>query len=140
MTAPQILTFAVLGGTMLLFIWGRFRYDLVAIIALLASLATGIVPPDRAFSGFSDEIVIIVGSALIVSGAIERSGVVEALVARATGGMKRIGGQILVLAGSVGLLSALVKNIGALAMLMPSALNLARRTHGQPSRLLMPMS
>ena len=140
MTAPQILTFAVLGGTMLLFIWGRFRYDLVAILSLLAALATGIVTPERAFSGFSDEIVIIVGSALIVSGAIERSGVIEALVARATGGMKRVGAQIAVLAGSVALLSALVKNIGALAMLMPSALNLARRTHGQSSRLLMPMS
>ena len=140
MTAPQILTFAVLGGTMLLFIWGRLRYDLVAILALLAALATGIVAPDHAFSGFSDEIVIIVGSALIVSAAIERSGVIEALVARATSGMKGVGGQIAVLAGSVAFLSALVKNIGALAMLMPSALNLARRTHGQPSRLLMPIS
>lgn len=140
MTAPQILTFAVLGGTMALFIWGRFRYDLVAIMSLLAAVATGIVAPDRAFSGFSDEIVIIVGSALIVSAAIERSGVVEALVARATGGMRKLGGQIALLAGSVAILSALVKNIGALAMLMPSAINLAGRTHGQPSRLLMPMS
>jgi len=140
MTAPQILTFAVLGGTMLLFIWGRFRYDLVAIIALLAALATGIVKPDRAFTGFSDEIVIIVGSALIVSAAIERSGVIEALVAGVTRDMKGLGAQIAVLAGSVAFLSAMVKNIGALAMLMPSALNLARRTHGQPSRLLMPMS
>ncbi|HKR25212.1 MAG TPA: SLC13 family permease [Allosphingosinicella sp.] len=140
MTGPQITTFAVLGGTMLLFIWGRLRYDLVAVLALLAALATGIVAPDEAFSGFSDEIVIIVGSALVVSAAIERSGLVEALVVRATQGMKRLGGQVLVLAGSVALLSALVKNIGALAMLMPSALNLARRTHGQPSRLLMPMA
>src|SRR5436305_11287740 len=111
MTAPQILTFAVLGGTMLLFVWGRFRYDLVAILSVLAALTTGVVTPARAFSGFSDEIVIIVGSALIVSAAIERSGVIEALVARATGGIKSIGAQIAVLAGSVALLSALVKNI-----------------------------
>lgn len=140
MSGPQITTFAVLGGTMLLFIWGRLRYDMVAILALLAALATGIVPPDRAFSGFSDEIVIIVGSALVVSGAIGRSGLVETLIGWLTRGTKRLGAQILVLAGSTALLSALVKNIGALAMLMPSALNLARRTHGQPSRLLMPMS
>jgi di/tricarboxylate transporter len=98
MTAPQILTFAVLGGTMLLFVWGRFRYDLVAILSLLAALATGIVTPARAFSGFSDEIVIIVGSALVVSAAIERSGVIEALVARATANMQRLGAQIAVLA------------------------------------------
>ncbi|HTU12781.1 MAG TPA: SLC13 family permease [Allosphingosinicella sp.] len=140
MTGPQITTFAVLGGTMLLFIWGRLRYDMVAILSLLAALATGIVAPARAFEGFSDEIVIIVGSALVVSAAIERSGLVEALIARLTRGAKRLGAQILVLAGSTAILSALVKNIGALAMLMPSALNLARRTHGQSSRLLMPMS
>jgi di/tricarboxylate transporter len=140
MTGPQITTFAVLGATMLLFIWGRLRYDMVAILALLAALATGIVPPDRAFAGFSDDIVIIVGSALVVSAAIERSGLVEALIARLTRGTRRIGAQVAVLAGSTALLSALVKNIGALAMLMPSALNLARRTHGQSSRLLMPMS
>ncbi len=140
MTGPQTVTFLILGGTMLLFIWGRLRYDMVAILSLLAALAAGIVSPEAAFRGFSDEIVIIVGSALVVSGAIERSGLVESLIARATRGMKGLGAQILVLAGSTALLSALVKNIGALAMLMPSALNLSRRTHGQPSRLLMPMS
>src|SRR5690606_19534920 len=71
MNAPQLITIAVLAGTMALFIWGRLRYDLVAIVALLVALLTGIVTPERAFSGFSDEIVIIVGSALVVSAAIE---------------------------------------------------------------------
>lgn len=140
MTGPQITAFAVLGGTMLLFIWGRLRYDMVAILALLAALATGIVGPHEAFKGFADDIVIIVGSALVVSAAIERSGLVEAVIARLTRGTKRIGTQILQLAGATALLSALVKNIGALAMLMPSALNLAKRTHGRSSSLLMPMS
>ena len=140
MTGPQLTIFAILAGTMLLFVWGRLRYDMVAIVALLAAIATGVVAPARAFAGFSDEIVIIVGSALVVSAAIERSGVVEAMIARLTAGMSRIGSQIMVLAGATALLSALVKNIGALAMLMPSALSLAKRSHGQPSRLLMPMS
>ena len=140
MTGPQLTIFAILAGTMLLFVWGRLRYDMVAIVALLAAIATGVVAPARAFAGFSDEIVIIVGSALVVSAAIERSGVVEAVIARLTAGMSRIGSQIMVLAGATALLSALVKNIGALAMLMPSALSLAKRSHGQPSRLLMPMS
>src|SRR5690606_40343264 len=99
MNAPQLITIAVLAGTMALFIWGRLRYDLVAIVALLVALLTGIVTPERAFSGFSDEIVIIVGSALVVSAAIERSGVVESLIMRLIGNRKRAGSQVLVLGG-----------------------------------------
>ncbi|RVQ30517.1 SLC13 family permease, partial [Sinorhizobium meliloti] len=67
MTAEQTLSFLVLGAMMIFFIWGRFRYDIVACSALMLSVAVGIVPFDNAFDGFSDDIVIIVGSALIVS-------------------------------------------------------------------------
>jgi len=59
-----MLAFGILGGTMILFIWGRLRYDKVAILALLASLTAGTVPADRAFSRFSGDIVIIGGGAL----------------------------------------------------------------------------
>jgi di/tricarboxylate transporter len=51
---------------------GRLRFDPVALLALLATIATGVVPPDKAFSGFSDDIVIIVASAILVSAAVER--------------------------------------------------------------------
>src|SRR3954471_10263629 len=74
MTIDQTLAFAVLVGMMTLFIWGRLRYDLVAILALLAGVLVGIVPYDKAFSGFSDDVVIIVASARIVSAAVARSG------------------------------------------------------------------
>ena len=77
MTLQQILAFAVIAGTMVLFVWGRLRYDLVALISLLAAIATGIVPADKAFCGFSDDIVIIVACALLVSAAVGRSGVIE---------------------------------------------------------------
>ena len=59
------------------FVWGRLRYDLVAALALLAALAVGVVPLEEAFSGFSDDIVIIVGSALLVSAGVARSGIME---------------------------------------------------------------
>jgi len=140
MTTPQALAFAVLAGMMLLFVWGRIRFDLVAVLALLASLLLGIVKPDEAFSGFSDDIVIIVASALVISAAVERSGVVEAIIGRLTSGMTKMGGQLTVLVGSVTFLSAMVKNIGALAMLMPSAFQLARKSGSSPSCMLMPMA
>jgi len=140
LTLPQILAFAVLAGMMALFLWGRLRYDLVAVLALLVSLAVGIVKPKAAFSGFSDDIVIIVASALVISAAVERSGVVEAAIGRLTSGMTRVGSQLFVLVGSVTFLSAMVKNIGALAMMMPAAFRMAKKSKASPSCFLMPMS
>ena len=67
MTLDQTLASAIIFGTIGLLIWGRIRYDLVALLALLASVTCGIVKPADAFRGFSDDIVIIVGSALVVS-------------------------------------------------------------------------
>ncbi len=140
MTLPQILSLLTLAGTMVLFIWGRFRFDVTAIIALLAGLALGIVKPKEAFTGFSDDIVIIVASALVISAAVQRSGLVELALRFATSRMTHIRSQLLVLTTSVGVASALVKNVGALAMLMPAAIQLAKRSKANPSTFLMPMS
>jgi di/tricarboxylate transporter len=140
MTLDQGLAFAIIIGMMALFAWGRWRYDLVAVVALLAAITVGIVPPKEAFKGFSDDIVIIVASALVVSAAVARSGVIERVVRRLGPYLTGIHRQLIALVGSVTLLSAFVKNIGALAMLMPIAFQLARRTGTSPSSLLMPMS
>jgi di/tricarboxylate transporter len=140
MTLPQMLSIATLAGMMALFIWGRFRYDVTAIIALLAALALGIVEPKEAFSGFSDDIVIIVGSALVMSAAVQRSGVIEIALAFVSKRVKRVRSQLLVLTASVGIASALVKNVGALAMLMPAAFSMAKKNNTSPSVFLMPMS
>jgi di/tricarboxylate transporter len=140
MTFAQGLAFAIVIAMMALFAWGRWRYDLVAVVALLASVVVGIVPPDQAFKGFSDDIVIIVGSALVVSAAVARSGVIERVARALAPYLVTIHRQIVALVGSVTLLSAFVKNVGALAMLMPIAFQLARRTGTSPSSLLMPMS
>ena len=140
MTFDQMLAFGVLAGMMLLFIWGRIRYDLVAVLALLASVLIGIVPADKAFSGFADDIVIIVASALLISAAVARSGIIEAALARVTGRFNSTGSQLIILVGSVTFLSAIVKNIGALAMLMPAAFQMAKKSNTSPSSMLMPMS
>jgi di/tricarboxylate transporter len=140
MTTPQILAFAIIGGMMALFVWGRLRYDLVAVLALRAAIAAGIVPFDKAFSGFSDDIVIIVACALLVSAAVQRSGAVDTLIRPISPYLTRPTAQVAVLAGSVALLSAFVKNIGALAMLMPVAFQLARKNNISVSLLLMPMA
>src|SRR5690606_17559096 len=123
-----------------LFAWGRLRYDLVALLALLAAVAVGIVPPDQAFSGFGNDILVIVATALLVSAAVSRSGIVDAVLRRVSPHLRSPTTQVLGLVTTVTLLSAFVKNIGALAMLIPVALQLARRTGTSPSYLLMPMA
>ncbi len=140
MTTPQMLAFGVLAGMMILFIWGRLRYDLVAILALVVSIAVGIVPAKQAFTGFSDDIVIIVASALVVSAAVARSGIIEIALDWVSLHVSRVRSQLLVLVTTVTFLSAMVKNIGALAMLLPAAFQMAKRSNTSPSVFLMPMS
>ena len=140
MTLDQGIAFAIIIAMMALFAWGRLRYDLVALLALLAAIAAGIVPPAQAFTGFSDDIVIIVASALLVSAAVARSGVIERLARRLGRYFTTVTQQVLALSGTVAVLAAFVKNIGALAMLIPVAFQLARRSGSSPSSLLMPMS
>ncbi|MDF7774969.1 SLC13 family permease [Sphingomonas sp. AOB5] len=140
MTLPQILSVSVLAGMMLLFVWGRLRYDLVAVIALLAALAVGVVKPKEAFSGFSDDIVIIVASALVLSGAVQRSGVIDRAMQAIQGRGTKIRSQLTLLTASVAFASALVKNIGALAMMMPVALQMAKKSNTGPAVFLMPMA
>jgi di/tricarboxylate transporter len=140
MTLQQFLAFAVVAGMMALFVRGRLRYDLVAVLALLTAVLVGIVPPDKAFQGFGDDIVIIVASALLVSAAVGRSGVLEAALTRVAPYIRSTQAQVVVLVGTVTVLSSFVKNIGALAMMIPVAFQMARRTRTSPSCLLMPMA
>jgi di/tricarboxylate transporter len=139
-TVEQGIILAILAGSLALFAWGRIRYDLVALAALLAAIGSGVVAPEHAFRGFGDDIVIIVGSALVVSAAVARSGMAEAVVRPLSPYLRTSTRQVLALATTVALLSAFMKNIGALAIFMPIAFQIARRHDVPVSRLLMPMS
>src|SRR5262245_56970707 len=77
MTLDQILALGVIVLTMGLFAWGRIRYDLIALLSLLAATLCGVVAPKNAFSGFGNDIVVIIASALIISAAVARSGFID---------------------------------------------------------------
>jgi di/tricarboxylate transporter len=140
MTLQQGLAFALILGAVVCFAWGRFRYDVVALCVLLAGLLIGVIPFKTAFDGFRNDIVVIIATALIVSRAIERSGVVEAAMAPLLRRLKHEYWQVPVLVAATTCLSMVTKNIGALAIFMPLAMQLARTTETSASRLLMPMS
>jgi di/tricarboxylate transporter len=140
MNLDQWMALALIAVMMAAFVWGRFRYDIVAAVALLLGLGLGLIKPQAAFSGFSDDIVIIVGSALIVSAAISRSGIMDVALRRLSPERRSPRVQLIMLVVIVALLSAFVKNIGALAIMIPVAFQMARKSGVSPSMFLMPMS
>jgi di/tricarboxylate transporter len=140
MNLQQGLAFGLIAATVACFIWGRFRYDVIAVTALLAGVLLGVVPVTSAFDGFRNDITVIIACALVVSAAFARSGVAEAALRPLIPHLKTERTQVPVLAAAVAILSMATKNVGALAILMPIATQVARRTGSSPSRLLMPMA
>jgi di/tricarboxylate transporter len=140
MRTDQWLSLLIIALMIGAFVWGRYRYDLVAVGSLLAAIIVGIVPAKEAFSGFSDDIVIIVGSALIVSAAISRSGTMDIALRRFSPQRRGPRTQLIILVVVVAVLSAFIKNIGALAIMIPVAVQMASKSRVSPSMFLMPMS
>ncbi|RYJ04431.1 MAG: SLC13 family permease [Acetobacteraceae bacterium] len=140
MTLDQGLAFGLMGVTIGFFVWGRFAYDAVALAALLAGVLIGVVPADKAFEGFSDDVVVIVAAALVISQAVAKSGAVETFMRPVTPRLQTAAIQVPVLAAVTMLLSMFTKNVGALAIMMPVALQMSRRTGTPVAALLMPMA
>lgn len=138
--APSTLVFMVLGLTLAAFIWGRFRYDLVALAALLGSVMLGLVPAESAFMGFGHPAVITVAAVLVLSRGFERSGVVDIIANQVLKVGENLLLQLFVLVGTVLVLSGVMNNVGALALLLPVAMRLAREHNTSPSLLLMPLA
>jgi len=136
----QGLAFALVAATIAAFVWGRFRYDLVALAALLAGVAIGVIPAKQAFDGFRNDVTVIIACALLVSAAFARSGVVEWALQRVLPLLKTERSQVPVLTAVVTLLSMGTKNVGALAIVLPVGQEVCRKTGTSPSRLLMPLS
>jgi di/tricarboxylate transporter len=136
----QIIVYAVLIISMVLFVQDRIRYDLIAVMSLCALCFTGIVPFDEAFSGFSNPAVITVGAILILSFSLEKAGLVQVVGQWMTHVGDSQPRQVLALCGAVALISAFINNVGAVALLMPVAIHMARKANHSPSFILMPMA
>jgi len=140
MTTDQIQILVILGATVGVFLWGRFRHDLVAIACLLACVFAGLVPANEAFSGFGHPAVVTVACVLILSWGLQQTGVVDVLTHRilpsSTGPMVTIAA----LTGLGALLSAFMNNVGAMALLMPVAIQISGRLELPPGKVLMPLS
>ncbi len=140
MNSDQIIIFSVLLGALVLFVVGKWRFDMVAVLALLAGSISGVVPADQAFLGFGHPAVITVAAVLIVSRGLLNSGVVDSISRL----LSRVGEnrtlQVTSMTVLVTIFSAFMNNIGALALLLPVAVRMARSSRRSPSFLLMPMA
>jgi di/tricarboxylate transporter len=140
LTQDQIIILGILVATIAMFLWGRWRHDMVAIAALLACVVTGLVPTGEAFYGFGHPAVITVACVLVLSRGLQTSGVTDLLARRV---LPQSSGPTLTIAGLTGLaavLSAFMNNIGAMALLMPIAIQIATRQGLPPGQVLMPVA
>ncbi|QIZ82558.1 SLC13 family permease [Thalassovita gelatinovora] len=140
MIDDRTLLFILFVVIFVMLVWGRVRYDLVAFSALIGAAALGLVPSDEVFSGFGHSAVAIIALVLIVSRGLSSSGAVELIAARIIKPDRPLPLHIALIASVGALLSAIINNVAALALLMPldvEAANKAKRAAGQS---LMPLS
>jgi di/tricarboxylate transporter len=140
MSLEIALVFVILVSAMVLFVTGWMRMDVTALLVLVLLAATGILTPTEAFAGFSSPAVITIAGMFVVSAALARTGVASLLGRQ----LLRVAGSretplVVALMLTAGLLSSVMSNIGVVAMLLPVAMDIARRTGLSPSRLLMPL-
>jgi len=140
MTGEQLIVFGVLAATLVLFVWNRWRYDLVALGALLACALTGVVPADEVFSGIGHPAVISVAAVLVLSRGLLNAGMVDSVARRLMQVGERPWAQVAALTGIVALSSGFMNNVGALALFMPVAIWMSRQSGRSPSYLLMPLA
>jgi di/tricarboxylate transporter len=140
LSLEQGLVYAVLILTLFLFVWGKWRYDIVALLALLTLTVSGILPPEGAFSGLGHPAVVTVMAVLVCSRGLQNSGAVDWIARWFTGVGQNLMLQLAALCGLVGFLSAFMNNIGALAILMPVAISMARKSKRSPALYLMPLA
>ena len=136
----QIAVLIILGVSLILFIQDRWRYDVVSLLILLALIFIGLLPFDTVFSNFGHSAIIIVGSMFVMGRALVNSGVVDLIVGRLTFLHHRpilaLGLLVLLVTG----ISAFVNNVGALVMVLPIAIHIAKKNKTPIALYLMPLA
>ena len=139
MTQDQTIIFAILAATIVLFLWGRWRHDVVALASLLACVFAGLVPVESAFVSLGHPAVITVACVLVLSSGLQATGAVDAFAQRLLPKSAGLLPSMAALIGLGALLSAFMNNVGAMALLMPVAIQMASK-HEIPPRVLMPLA
>ena len=141
LTVDNILVLVILATALILFVSEKLRVDVVAMMVLAALVVTGLVAPEEAFAGFSSPAVITVGAVFVISGALYQTGVADAIGQS----MLKLGGTnpvrlTMIIMVTAGLMSAVMNNIGAVAILLPAIIAVSEKVETPPSKLLIPLA
>lgn len=140
MTTDQITLFVIFAAVMVLMLWGKWRYDIVAFAGLIAGVLTGIVPAGEAFSGFANPATMTVALILVVTAGLQRAGVVAMLTRLLSGAKRSIPAHVAIIGGVGAFISGFMNNVAALAILMPIDIQTARKAGRSPALTLMPLA
>lgn len=137
----MIETIVILLLSVVFFISGKVRSDIVALCALVALMVLGILTPDEALEGFSSNVIIMMVGLFVVGGAIFQTGLAKMISSRL---MKLAGHsetRLFVLVMLVtSFMGAFVSNTGTVAIMIPIVVSMAMSVKMNPSRLLMPLA
>ncbi len=140
MTIQQLTLLAILGIFFGLLAWGRWRYDVAAFMALMASVVTGVVPAAEAFSGFGHPATVTVAAILILSRALTSTGATDWIARAVRPAMGSTLTHVGLLSSLAAAMSSFMNNVGTLGLLMPAALQSARKAKRSAAVVLMPLS
>lgn len=140
MNTDQIILFALIALIFGFLIWGRWRYDLVAFTALIVAFIAGVIPKEQVFTGFGHPAVVIIALVLVLSRGLSNSGVIDMLARKVLDAKRSLQAHIGIMAGISSLLSTLMNNVAALALLIPLDLKAAQKAGRSPALTLMPAS
>ncbi|MBR7171587.1 MAG: anion permease, partial [Prevotella sp.] len=137
----MITTLIVLGLTIVMFVIGKVRSDIVALSALTILILSGILTPEEALSGFSSTVVIMMVGLFVVGGAILQTGLAKVasqkIMKLASGSDTKLFLLVILVTAFIG---AFVSNTGTVALMMPIVVSMAAQSGTRPGRLLMPLA
>jgi di/tricarboxylate transporter len=141
MTFEIALLFGIVVIALALFAWDRFSPDIIALGVLLSLTLAGLVPADKAFAGFGSDTVIMILGLLILTAALQRTGIADlagrAVLMHAGDDPNRL---LLAVMITVASLSAFMSNTAATALFVPVVFGIAKKSGINPGRLLMPLA
>ncbi len=134
-----VLGLLVIG--VILFSLETFSVDIITLMLLIALVLFRILPPDEAFAGFSSDIIIILASIFIISGALQRTGFVDVIGQK----LFQYSGKspnrfLLVMMSVVGGFSAFMNNTTVTALFVAPVLGVAKKLKVSPSKLMIPLA
>ena len=138
--SDQIIISVLLTLLVILFIWGKLRYDAVSLIMLSVFVILGFISPSDAFSGLGHPAVVTVALVLLISKGLEKSGFISFIGTKLETMVSSQFQFILIICFLAAILSSFMNNIGAMAMLLPIALGICKKMEWNPSKTLMPLA